>query len=381
MAILGALNVSRIELVRYPGRTAFLSLAVGATLSSVLLLEGFQTGLLEQLRQVVLGRGADLIAVQAGVTSFLASRSKLPQLSREAVEAVEGVENAEPMTMLPVIFERAGRSTPVVFLVYDRGGGPRRIKAGRYAREPREVVIDESLAAMYDLRPGDEVTISDFTFRVAGVSEGAVAMFTPIVFLSYDDLIDFYFSAGVMGDIASVPLLGYLLIELEAGAAPESVRADLERVVSSIDVYYPETLAEADVEMGRALFGDVLRVQIGVAYVISLMVVGMIIFATASARNRSHGVLMALGFRRRDLLAGLTLESLGITALAMPFAVLIASAVGTAVEAWAPLYAVSVIEPVPLARSAAAAFGLAVLGTFLAAGLVVRLEPAAALRR
>lgn len=48
-----------------------------------LLLEGFQTGLFVQLKNVSLSRDADLIVAQPGVTNFVAARSLSPQISRE----------------------------------------------------------------------------------------------------------------------------------------------------------------------------------------------------------------------------------------------------------------------------------------------------------
>ena len=101
------LRLSRAGLTRTPARSLFVALAVGSSLSVVLLLEGFQTGLYAQMERVVLRRGADLIVAQAGVATFVASRSKLPQTSRKQVESVSGVAGAYPVTMVPIIFEKS----------------------------------------------------------------------------------------------------------------------------------------------------------------------------------------------------------------------------------------------------------------------------------
>lgn len=84
-----------------PFRTLLTGGAIASALAVILLLEGFQTGLLVQLKNVALNRGADLIVAQAGVSNFVASRSLLPQLSRQRVEAVDGVVEAHPITMGP----------------------------------------------------------------------------------------------------------------------------------------------------------------------------------------------------------------------------------------------------------------------------------------
>ena len=135
------------QLMYEPFRTLLTCGAIASALAVILLLEGFQTGLLIQLKNVALNRGADLIVAQAGVTHFVASRSLLPQLSRERIESIEGVVEAHPITMVPVIYERVGyRKSPVFFVVYDTRGGPSKLKAGHAAKKPREIVIDESLS-------------------------------------------------------------------------------------------------------------------------------------------------------------------------------------------------------------------------------------------
>jgi len=134
------------QLVYEPFRTLLTCGAIASALAVILLLEGFQAGLLVQLKNVALNRGADLIVAQAGVANFVASRSLLPQLSRERIESIEGVIEAHPITMVPVIYEKPGyRKSPIFFVVYDTGGGPSKLKAGHEAKELREIVIDESL--------------------------------------------------------------------------------------------------------------------------------------------------------------------------------------------------------------------------------------------
>jgi len=60
------------QLKHEANRTLLTLLAIAAALAVILLLEGFQTGLIQQLGRVALNRGADLIVSQASVNNFVA---------------------------------------------------------------------------------------------------------------------------------------------------------------------------------------------------------------------------------------------------------------------------------------------------------------------
>ena len=369
------------QLVYEPFRTALTCGAVASALAVILLLEGFQTGLLVQLKNVALNRNADLIVAQAGVSNFVASRSLLPQLSRERIESIEGVVEAHPMTMVPVIYEQAGyRKSPIFFLVYDTGGGPSKIITGRVAQEPREIVIDESLAVLYDLNVGDPFIVADFEFRISGIAEQASALFTAFSFINYDDMIDFFFDSDLVGDISNLPLLSYLLVELKPGVDKQDIVQKIEAVESEADAYLPEQLSHNDIALGRTLFGPVMGVLIGAGYIIALLVVGMIMFAAAHARLRNFGVMKALGFPNRILVKEMVLESLVMILLAFPIALALAQFGAWVIENRVPLYLVPVMELTPLIRTFVAALILGVIGAYLPYRLIAKLDPAIVFR-
>jgi len=369
------------QLIYEPTRTLITCIAIASALAVILLLEGFQSGLLVQLKNVALNRGADLIVVQTGVTNFVASRSLLPQLSRQRIEDIEGVIEAHPITMVPVIYEKSGYpKSPIFFVVYDTGGGPSKLKAGRAAEKAREIVVDESLAVLYDIKIGDPFIVADFEFRIAGIAEQASALFTAFSFINYDDMIDFFFDSDLVGDISNLPLLSYLLVELEPGADKNAISAVIEKVESGADVFTPEALSENDMDLGRTLFGPVMGVLIGAGYIIALLVVGIIMFAAVHARLRNFGVMKALGFPNHSLIKEVVLESVLMILLAFPLALLLAFVGAWLIEMRVPLYMVPVMETVPLLRTFVAALVLGVIGAYLPYRFIAKLDPAIVFR-
>lgn len=363
------------QLTLDPVKTSLTALALAAVVAVILILEGFNEGLVAQLGDAVTDRQADLIVTQAGVSNMTAARSVLPQFTRRDVEAVAGVAVAHPLTGIPVIYAEGEKRTPIFLLVYDSGGGPERLASGRTVTEPRDIVVDRSLAVKYGLKPGDPLVISDFEFIVSGIADGAAAFFTPFGFARYDDLIDFYFESDVAADISTFPLLSYLLVELAPGANREDVAAAIEAQVSQGDVFFPEELAAEDEALGRVLFGPIMKLLIGVGYVIGVLVTGIIMFAAVNARRHEFGVLKALGFSHRYLSASVLLEALILALLAIPAGVLLAAAIGSAIEVTMPLYRILATEPVPVARTAVACLAFAALGALIPVRLIRRLDP------
>lgn len=96
------------QLLHDKANTFITVLALSASIAVIVVLQGFEQGQYEQLKLASINRGSDLIAVQAKVNNFMATRSVIPQLAREQIEAVPGVKAAHPLTTLPVIYQYRG---------------------------------------------------------------------------------------------------------------------------------------------------------------------------------------------------------------------------------------------------------------------------------
>jgi putative ABC transport system permease protein len=236
-------------------------------------------------------------------------------------------------------------------------------------------VIDAGLAKRYGLRPGDPLVISDFRFRVAGITRGQSAMLTPFVFIGYDGLIDLFLESEIAPDLSTFPLLSFLLVELAPGAQAKAVAQAIERAVPEADVLTADELAAKDVALGQELFGPIMGALIGLAYLIGILVVGLIVYADTIARRRAFGVMKALGFRLRHMLAAVAAQTLMLLVLAWPLGVGLAFAVATGIEALAPVYRVYVLEPAGLAWALAGVLAMALAGAALPLRVVARADP------
>jgi len=363
-----------------PVRTLFVVVAIASVISVVLILEGFREGIYQQIRHMVISRGADVIVSQAGIKNMIASRSVLPQLSRMDVEEISGVIDAHPITTLPVIYNKDNRRTPVFILVFDTLGGPEVIEKGRSIKESREIVIDKSLSTIYGLQPGDDFIVSDFNFKVAGISKDTAAFFAPFAFATYDDLIDLYFESDIVGDLSTLPLLSFLLVKIEAGYEAEFIASEIESRIPAADAWLPNMLAENDVEMSRSMLGAVFQLMIIIAYIISVLVISLIMFSSIQNRKYELAVFKAMGFSFFRLASAVVVEVLLITLLAMPVASIMASVFSVIIHEAAPVYLLLVTEPGPLLRTLVASLSFALFGALLSFKSIAALEPVMAFR-
>jgi putative ABC transport system permease protein len=363
-----------------PARTFLTVLAVAAILAEILMLEGFMSGTYTQLRKSVLERGGDVIVAQTGISNFIAARSVLPQQVRAEVEAQPGVAEAHPLTSLMLIYEAGGRLSPILIVVYDDAGGPATVTEGRAPQGTGEIAIDRALAKRYGLAIGDKLTLSAYDFTITGITEGAAAIFTPFAFVTFDGLIDFYFESDVGADIAAFPLLSFLLVDVAPGADPAEVAASIDANIPDADTFLPETLATNDENLGRELFGPILSLLLGLSYAIGALAIGLFSFAAVRSRKKTLGVLRALGFTTRHLMAGVVIEALFTALLAIPLGVAMASGLAMLIENMSPVYLIETGNPVGLWRTGAIAVLLAILGGLAPLGTMRRLDPATAFR-
>jgi len=355
-------------------RTLLTAVALGAVISVILVLNGFEQGQYYQLRQIVLNRHADLVATQSGVSNFIAVRSSIPQLARAKVEAIEGVVEAYPLTALPIIYHKNNMLTPVYVLVYDVTGGPSTILQGRNIKSGREIVIDQSLAEKYNIKPGDKFLVTDFEFTVVGITNEAAFMM-PFAFINYDSMVDLFIESEIAPDLSTFPLLSYMLIKLAPGVDRQQVKQKIETAVPSIDVLTTEQLANNDVNLGKVFFKPIMGLLVLIGYIIGMLVVGLIMYADIRHRLRNFAILKALGFSVTHLFLAVFYQAVLVLILAVPLGSLLAYMLGSFIQVASPVYLIYVFEPGAYLHTVVASIVIATLGAVIPLRLIQRSDP------
>lgn len=355
-------------------------LSLAAAISVIVILKGFEQGQYLQLKNVVINRGSELIAVQKDVENFIATRSVIPQLVREKVEAIPGVKAAHPLTTLPLIYNDQGLLTPVYLIVFDSAGGPVQLLDGTFSAEGHGIVIDKSLAKKYHLKIGDEFVVSDFEFVVTGVTSEAAFMM-PFAFINYDGMLDLFLESDIAPDLSTFPLMSFLLIDVKDKDSIEKVRHLLEQDISEIDVFTIEELAVSDQSLGRGFFKPIIGLLVSVGFLLALVVISLLMYANMTRNQRNFSVLRALGFSKRNLMA-YTFYYVGILLLlAFPLSLFLAFLLSTFIEYLAPVYLFAVFDFSVLLSVSGFVLLFAAIGVLIPYYILQQADPVIALQR
>ena len=343
------------ELRRRPARTLAAALSLAAAVALFISLQAYSSGYRQAARAPLAEIGTDVVAQRQGVRPqgfegivFPHSTAPLHEEEVERVRRLPGVE-AIGEAMFFWAFE-ADRF--LVGLGIDPGqrAGPGRLRAGlRSGRflEPGDrgvAVADDSYAVQNRLAIGDSVVVGGQSFEVVGLVDtsraGQVA--NANVYLPLDDVRPLVASApnvravhDVRPDDANV-----LFIRAEATRGPAVARRVGEVLGPGALVTTPRSLAGV---LGST-FGLIDRFGAAVGGAGLLVAALALLRATAVGlveRRRDVGLLRAVGWARRNVMAQLTAEALVTAALGVAAGLAVALAV-----AWG-LSLTEVTVPVP----------------------------------
>lgn len=360
-------------------RSALTVLSIGSAIGIVLILSGFELGLYRQSQYLVQQRGAHLFVTQAGIKNFHVVRSSLAQTVRAKIEAIPGVKLAHPITGLWMIYGTENKKMPIFILVYDTLGGPKQIWQGSFPQD-REIVLDLAITRQFGLKPGDIFHVSDFDFRISGITRNNSALFSPVGFISYDSMLDFLFESEIAADISAFPLLSFLLVETDRNVSINNIMKDIEKNIDEVDVFTPEQIIKNDVKVGQDMFGPIMSVLIAIAYIVALLIIAIILYSEVAAHRRQFGILKALGFRLIDLVRAVIYQLSIYLLLAFPLGILLAFCIASGIEYFAPVYLVSVLDMQIITYTLVGTIIMSMAGGLLPLRLINEVDPITAFK-
>ncbi len=358
------------NLLRQPLRASLTVLGVALGVIAIIALGALVQGVNNAIDAGLKVGGADLAVFQAGVAADLFSALDEAE-TREKLQADPDVVNvaAGLSHIMPVGDQRF---TVVIGVEPEGFTYSTEYVDGPPIREADEVSLGELAARTLRKTRGDTLEIGGRTFRIVSIFTTGVVIYDAAITVRLDVLQEIL---GRKGRVTA------FFLDLR----PE---ADVRAVAARLEKQHPELVAISNAAEYRKV--DIgLEVSRGAVWAVTLaaVVIGSVIvlntmWMSVLERTREIGVLRAVGWSRRQVLAAVLLESLivGVAALALGAV----AAVGLAkLIVLAPVVAQFVrpsFAAVQFALAGGAAILLSLLGGALPAWRAAGISPAEALR-
>ena len=353
-------------------RTRFLLSVLGVAVSVglILLLAGYRSGVYRQASAYLDNTPGSVVVAEKGIRDFLGTSSVLPRDALDAVRSTAGVDRVTPVISQLVIIERHGRKDGFFLIGYDpaAGGGPWRLVEGREPATDEELVIDRTTARQHDIAIGDRVALLDRSATVVGLSDETTFWAGSIAFARITTI----------ESLLRVPdLRSFLLVTPAAGVSPETL---LDRLaVPGTEVLLKTDVVANDAKLMARVYDAPIGLMVAIAFVVGVLVVGLVIYTATIERRREYGAVKAIGARNRVLYRVVATQAFIAAIVGSVAGIGLAFGAGVALMAWRPQFLVA-IEPVAVGVVLASSLLMALLAALIPARSVGRLEPAEVFR-
>lgn len=192
MTIAGHLAIK--EIWRNRGRFLLFSMVIALITLLVLFVAALAEGLGSGNREYIAKLEAELIAYQ-DTSELTIPNSRIPAATLRTIRRLDGVHSAGPISFASATIPMPGRELTNISLVGVEPGQPGEpstsVGRGLGRRSADEAIIDRTVAAMTDLRPGDTLTIRTiqenverfYDLKVVGLSDSRKYGLRPSVFV------------------------------------------------------------------------------------------------------------------------------------------------------------------------------------------------------
>ena len=358
------------NLSRDPIRLQLSVASVAVSIVLILLLVGYRSGIYAQASAYLDHAPGSALVAERGVADFFGTTSTLEPRVVEQVASLPGVAAAVPIVTQFVVFEEHGRKDGMFLVGYDpeKGGGPWRLAAGREPATDEEIVLDGVAAGQHGIGLGDRIRILDRDLAVVGLSEDTTFWSGSMAFARI----------GALETLLRAPgLRSFLLVTPTPGASLPS----LTTAVSSLgaDLVPKSTLIANDRRLLARVYDAPIGLMVAIAFVIGILVVGLVIYTSTVERRREYGALKAIGAGNRALYRVVATQALIAALLGAGSGAVLAVVGERALMAWRPQFRVE-IDAATLAVVLASSLLMAAIASLVPARALAGLEPAEVLR-
>lgn len=229
---------------------------------------------------------------------------RLPLSDLDKIKEIEGVKDAIPLgqTAVEVTDAKTGERLidGIDYDQYSQIVSLSVIEGKKLGTSGNEMIIDTAFQKQKNIKVGDTMRMWDQDFTVVGTYEPAAGARAKIPISTMQNQL------GGEGKATS------FLIKIEENEKPETVAANIQREFPDNQIVLTKDLEELYMSSIPAL-GIFLNVIIGVAAVISSLVILLTMYTTVTERTRQIGIMKSLGMSNPGIAWIITQEALLIS--------------------------------------------------------------------
>jgi putative ABC transport system permease protein len=290
-----------------PIRTLVSVAGVALGVCLVMLFTGLARGMANDLQRRASNVRAEIIFTRPGSMQLTASTANLSTKYVEGLKKIEGVEEALPVIRYVVQGNRGFGFEQIEGVEWEPWAriNEIRIVSGNTPQAMNEIVIDETKSRNNKIRVGDSIQLfGDKEYRIAGIyapESGARIKMT---------------LTAMQEALESPGKCTYILVKVRNPNEQVEVAKRIDAALPGNKIQFTRDLFTS-LEKSIPFLGIFLRVLVGLAAVVSALVVMLAMYTTITERTREIGILKALGASRRYIVFIIESEALLISAVGL----------------------------------------------------------------
>ena len=312
-----------------PIRTLVSVAGVALGVCLVMLFTGLARGMSDDLQRRAMNVRTEIIFTRPGSMQITGSTANLSTKYVESLKQIEGVEEALPV--IKYIFQGGGSGIGfeqiegVEWEPFARVNDIH-IIAGRPPQAPDEIVIDEVKARNNKLKIGDPLKLfGDKPYRITAIYSPESGARVKMTLAAMQDALERPGKAT------------YILIKVRNPDEQVAVAKRIDATLPGNKIQLTRDLFTS-LEKSIPYLGVFLRILVGLAAVVSALVVMLAMYTTITERTREIGILKALGASRRYIVFIIESEALLISVVGLVAGFVLSFAIGHGIHQFYGLY-------------------------------------------
>jgi putative ABC transport system permease protein len=173
-------------------------------------------------------------------------------------------------------------------------------------------------------------------------------------------------------------LQSFLIVTPGPGVSTENLRDQLQ--VPGTDAILKSEVVSNDRALMARVYDAPIALMVTIAFIVGVLVVGLVIYTATSERRREYGAVKAVGAGNATLYKVVLVQALIAAGAGVLIGAVLTALTATALMTWRPQFLIQ-LEWLSIVAVTAAGLMMAVLAALIPARTISRLEPAEVFRR